>query len=203
MKFNNRIRTILGILFVGLILTMFIAPEIAEARRGGRSFGGRRSYSKKSSKPRSAKRSLRSKRTLPPSKRTSFGGTRMNSARDYTSKYGTPRKTQTFQGRNAAGQSQKYVMHQYGGYGSSLMTGYMMGTTSWMWMMPFHPAFYYSRPYYVNNADGTMDVYPPRFSFGKLFFTLLIAGGIIFIIVRMIRKRKQRGAREYSQSSFS
>ena len=203
MKLKNRIRTFLGIFLIGLVLTLFVAPEIAEARRGGRSFGGRRSYSKQSKKPRSAQRSLRSKRTVPPSKRTSFGGTRLNSAKDYTGKYGTPRKTQTIQGKNAAGQPQRYVTHHYGGYGSTLMTGYMMGTTSWLWMMPFHPAFYYSRPYYANNADGTMAVYPPRFSFGKLFFTLLIAGGIIFIVVRMIRKRKQRGAREYSQSSFS
>lgn len=141
------------------------------------------------------------KKSTNPKKRTSFGGNRISSGKAYTQKYGTPRKTKTMVGKNAAGSSQKYNVHSYGGYGSGLMTGYMMGTTSWMWAMPFHPAFYYGRPYYVTNPDGTMDVYPPRFSFGKLLFTLLIIGGIVFIIVRIVKSRKSRRG-ETSRSSF-
>jgi hypothetical protein len=139
---------------------------------------------------------------LPPTKRSSFGGTRLNSARDYTARYGVPRKVQSLQGSNAAGLPQNYIIHNYGGYGSSLMTGYLLGTTSWMWMMPFHPAFYYTRPYEVTNPDGTISVYPPTFSFGRLLFALFIVGGIVYIIYRAISNRKNRASRAYSQSSF-
>ena len=86
------------------------------------------------------------------------------------------------------------------------MTGYAMGRTSWMWYMPFHPAFYYSAPPYVVRPDGVAEYYPPTFSFAKLFFTILIVGAIVFVIVTVIRNRR-RAQMGYggggSQSSFS
>lgn len=204
MRSKMNLLRIFGAALILAVTALFVMPDIAEAHRGGRSFGGsRRSFSRKSTPKTSKSRSTRQAQSrLPANKRTSFGGSRMTSAKQYTSKYGTPRKTQTITGKNAAGQSQRYVMHSYGGYGSSLMTGYMMGTTSWMWMMPFHPAFYYSRPYYVNNPDGTMGVYPPTFSWSKLIFTIIIVAAIAWIIYRIVRSKKQKGSRSYSQSSF-
>ncbi|MFP4527523.1 MAG: hypothetical protein ACLFQX_03165 [Candidatus Kapaibacterium sp.] len=206
MRNKNNWRRLLGVFIAIVVALIFLAPELVEARRG-RSFGGSRSKRSFSTQKRTPSKS-RTQKSVPtmrkstnPAKRTSFGGNRLSTGKAYTQKYGTPRKTETVTGRNAAGQQQKYVMHSYGGYGSGLMTGYMMGTTSWMWMMPFHPAFYYSKPYYVTNPDGTMGVYPPTFSFGKLLFTLLIIGGIAFIIVRIVKSRK-KAARSDAQSSF-
>ena len=202
MNFKRNLSKYLSMVFLLAVLFIFIAPDYADARRG-RGFGGRRSMSKRTSKPRRSTAPKAAKKPVPKNKQTSFGGTRMNSAKDYTSKYGTPRKApQTISGKNAAGGQQRYLVHSYGGYGSGLMTGYLMGTTSWMWMMPFHPAFYYSKPYYVNNADGTMSVYPPTFSSGKLLFTLLIVGGIIWIIYRVIRNKRRGSPASYSRSSF-
>lgn len=178
--------------------------DIFDARRGGGggsrrsgSIGGsRRSSSSSSSRSRST--TTTSKPRTDPKKTPSFGGSRTTKAAAQK-KYGTPRKTETITGKNAAGQPVSYRMNSYGGYGSGLMTGYMMGATPFYWSMPFHPAFYYSRPVYVSNPDGSMDVYPPRFSFGKLLITLIIIAAIIFIIRRIIKNRK---ANSYSQSSF-
>lgn len=190
-----------GILAILTLLTLFVAPDFAEARRGGgRSFGGSRNKSRSYSKPKSNskpkssfgnKRSTTAAKKQTPSQKaaSSFGGKRLNSSKEYTSKYGAPRKTTTIPARTAGGPS--YVTYGYGGYGSSLMTGYMMGATSWMWMMPFHPAFYYSRPYYVDNPDGTVGVYPPTFSLSKLIFTLIIVAVVIFVIVAIVRNRKR------------
>jgi hypothetical protein len=200
---TNKILAVLSIL---LVVFLFISPEIAEARRGGsfggsRGFGSRRSFGGSRSMSRSRSSRMPSAApSVPRNKMSSFGGKRLASNTDYTRRYGTPRQTQTFTGRNGAGLSQNYIIHSYPGYGNGLMMGYMMGHTSWMWMMPFHPAFYYSRPYEVANPNGTISVYPPRFSFEKLLFTILIIGGIGYIIVRMIKSRRSR---EYSQSSFS
>lgn len=214
MNNKRRIKNLFFGVFLVLVLTLFIAPDIAEARRGfgggfggrgfGRSFGGSRSRSMRT--PRTTPRSSFGRSGARPARMTpsqkaasSFGGKRLSSPRAYTSKYGTPRKTTT-QTITRNGVTQNYMMHGYGGYGSGLMMGYMMGTTSWMWMMPFHPAFYYSRPYMVDNPNGTVGVYPPTFSWSKLFFTLLIAGVIIYIIYVIIRNRRSTGQ---SQSSFS
>lgn len=202
MKRKNLFYRYFGLTIILATLFIFIAPEFAEARRG-RSFGSRRSTSKRSSKTTRSKAPRTATKKVPPSKQTSFGGQRMTSSKDYTSKYGTPRKApQTITGKNAAGATQRYQTYSYGGYGSGLMSGYLMGRTSWMWMMPFHPAFYYSKPYYVNNPDGTMSVYPPTFSTGKLLFTLVIVGGIIWLIYRMIRRRRDGTSTNYSSSSF-
>lgn len=205
MKKHNLMKGIMTFLVVALIW-MFVGPDILDARRGSsgrRSFGGSRKS--KSTKTYNKNKS-QTKRTTPAAKRNigpkpSFGGNRLNSSKDYTKKYGTPRKTQTKTMSNAQGQQQRYVMHSYGGYGSGLMTGYMMGATPFLWSTPFHPAFYYSRPYYVNNPDGTIGVYPPTFSWSKLLFTIIIVGIIAYIIYVIIRNKKQK-ARSDSQSSF-
>jgi hypothetical protein len=166
-------------------------------RRGGSFGGSRRSRSTSKSSKSTKSRSSTAKKT-DPKKTPSFGGKRMTQT-EARKTYGTPRKTETMTGKNAAGERVSYNVNSYGGYGSGLMTGYMMGATPFMWSMPFHPAFYYSRPTYVTNPNGTIDVYPPRFSFGKLLITLIIITAIIFIIRRIIKARRASGG---SQSSF-
>jgi hypothetical protein len=94
-------------------------------------------------------------------------------------------------------------MNGYGGYGSGLMTGYMMGSSMWYWSMPFHPAFYYGRPAYVTNPDGTVGVYPPTFSWSRLFFTLMIVGLIGFLIYRAISQKRTYSKSTYSGGSFA
>lgn len=205
-------------LLVAALLWLFIAPDLLEARgsfggfRGGgrsfgrsmgRSFGGSRSRT--FSTPRSGSRSIFGSRNATRSmssaqRKTSFGGNRMSSSAAYTSKYGAPRKV--IPAGTRAGIPRNYVVNDYGGYGSGLMMGYMMGHSSWMWAMPFHPAFYYSRPSYVQNSDGTVSVYPPTFSFGRVFFTILIVGAIVYIIYVVVRNRKNRYS-GYTQSSFT
>lgn len=210
-NYAKNLRKIISILFLSITLLLLISPDMAYARRsfGRRSFGGRsRSRlfrSKKRSRlPKSSfgnKRSRSSFRKMTPSSRAakSFGGRRLGNSKQYTAKYGVPRKSFT-KSINSNGVSRNYVFHGYGGYGSGLMTGYVMGRTSWLWFMPFHPAFYYSRPYYVDNPDGTVGVYPPTFSLSKLIFTILVIGVIIYIIVVVIRSKK---ANQNSGSSFS
>lgn len=209
-KIKNNLRKLLGILFLTLTLLVFISPDMAYARRSlsRRSFGGRsRSRlfrSPKRIRPRSSfgsKRSRSLSRKMTPSQRaaSSFGGKRLGNPKQYTSKYGVPRKSFT-KSLNQNGISRNYVFHSYGGYGSGLMTGYLMGRTSWLWFTPFHPAFYYTRPYYVDNTDGTVGVYPPRFSFSKLFFTILVFGVIIYIFYVVIKSKKND---QGSTSSFN
>jgi len=130
---------------------------------------------------------------------TSFGGTRMNSAKEYTSKYGVPRKS--IQGNQIQGVPQNYRVMDYGGYGSGLMTGYLMGHSTFLWSMPFHPAFYYTRPYYVTNKDGTVSVYPPTFSASKVIFTIMMAGGAGFFVYHLIRRRRLNRRGDYSDGS--
>lgn len=200
---------------VAVILLALFMPDIADARGGGgrgggggRSFGGSRSSGRSfsspppsSSAPRSSFGGSRSQSVAPRSSYSggslssaragsSFGGTRLNSSSDYTAKYGAPRKSTP--GSQISGLPSNYVVHNYGGYGSGMMMGYLMGQSSWMWSMPFHPNFYYSRPYYVNNPDGTVGVYPPTFSWGRLFFTLIIFFAIVYIIYAIIRNRRRR-----------
>lgn len=196
---KTSIKSSLITLLTLIILFFFIAPDFLEARKGGgfRSFGGSRSRSfsspsKKSTTPPQTRTSQR--------QTTSFGGKRLSSANEYKAKYGQPR--QVNQPGQTAGVPGNYRINQYGGFSNGLMMGYLMGHTSWLWFMPFHPAFYYSRPQYVENPDGTVDVFPPTFDWGKLFITILIVGGIVYLIVKVIR-RKKLAARANSQSSFS
>ena len=135
--------------------------------------------------------------------RTSFGGNRLNSSKDYTSRFGRPRKTETISGQGLNGSRQNYIVNNYGDYGSSLMTGYLMGQTSMLWYMPFHQAFYYSRPHYVTNANGQVEVYPPTFSFGKLLFTLMIVGIIVYVIRQIYLNKKYSSNNVYDSNSRS
>lgn len=196
MKRMYRIIAVAGILLVGL----FVLHDVAEARGGKRSFGGsRRSFSS----PKSSNRSFSKPRqqmapsrqqTATPRQRTSFGGSRLSSGQDYRKSYGTPRKSEPVRTTGQTAGSPGYVAHYYGGMGDRFMMGYMMGTASMWWYTPFHPAFYYSRPYVVQNANGTQEVYPPTFSFGKVLLVIVIVGGVAFIgyvVVRNMRRRKQ------------
>lgn len=94
-----------------------------------------------------------------------------------------------------------YSVHRYGGMSDRFMTGYLMGSTPFLWSTPFHPAFYYSRPYYHTGASGVTEVYPPTFQIGKLIVTLLVVGGIGYLIYRVMRRRKASATAP--QSSFS
>lgn len=128
----------------------------------------------------------------------------MSSPTDYTSRYGVPRQVQR-QTVATPGGSSTYVVNRYGGMGDGFMMGYMMGMVPWYYSMPFHPAYYYSRPNTVVNPDGTTSIYPGTFQWGTLFFTLLIVGGIGYIIyvwLRNRRRRQQMGDVDMSQSSF-
>jgi uncharacterized membrane protein len=84
------------------------------------------------------------------------------------------------------------------------MTGYMMGSIPFMWHTPFHPAFYYSRPQYLHNPDGSVEVYPGTFSFGSLLMVIIIGGAVIYIIYRIVRTvRRKSATTAESVSSFS
>jgi hypothetical protein len=127
------------------------------------------------------------------------GGAGIGAASSYRKSYGIPRQSAPVQ---VPGVSTPYMTHSYGGYGDGLMMGYMMGRTSMMWSTPFHPAFYYSRPTYVQNPDGTIEAYPPTFSFFKLFMGLAIFGLIVWLVMRLLRSRRAAQS-DFSQSSFS
>jgi len=211
MKFRGW--SIFFMLFV-VIGTLVLEPLEAEAqRRGGGSFGGRRgggSFGRSRTAPRTPSRTPSTAPRTSPAPRTtvqprsSFGGTRMQSPTSYTQRYGTPRRTQTVTRQNAQGTPQNYVVHQYGGMGDRFMTGYMLGSIPWMWSMPFHPAFYYSRPHEYKRPDGTTEVYPPTFSWGKFFFTMLVIGAIIYVLYVILRNRKRaQQVAPTSRSSFS
>ncbi len=180
----------LGAVVVVLLMSLFVLPDFAEARRGG-SFGGSRGGSMRQSKPRTQQQARQPGAAQRSTSKTSFGGNRITK-QQATAKYGTPRRTETTTGTNAQGGAQTYNVNHYGGYSSGLMTGYMLGHTSMLWMMPFHPAFYYSRPYYVENEDGTVDVYPPTFSFMRIIIGLVVLWIIIAIIRSIIRKARGR-----------
>jgi hypothetical protein len=134
----------------------------------------------------------------------SFGGSRLSTGTDYTSRYGTPRRSQPVSVPTTGG-STNYVVHRYGGMGDGFMMGYLMGSIPWYYSMPFHPAYYYSRPYTAVNPDGTVSVYPGTFQWGQLFFMLLlVAGGgyIIYVWLRGRRQRRAYGSADMSKSSF-
>ena len=194
MKKHNRIRTIVGIITVVITLFVFFLPEIAEARRGGRSFGGSRSFRPKQSQT-TTPLSFNSQRQQ---KVTSFGGKRITKEQA-RAKYGIPKKVNQTTKTDPNGIQRTYNVHQYDGYASGLMTGYLMGHTSWLWMMPFHPAFYYSKPYYVENPDGSVDVYPPTLSYTKILLGIIILAFIFWLIYRIVFLRKKQ---KIGRSSF-
>lgn len=205
-------------------LASFLPLDVAAQRRGG-SFGGSRSSGRSFSAPRS-NRSFGGSRqpysTRQPqgygsrptsrqgtspfygSSRNTFGGSRLNSSSDYTSRYGIPRKTETQRVATPNGAS-NYTINRYGGMSDGFMMGYLMGSIPWYYSMPFHPAFYYSRPYTAVNPDGTTSVYPGTFQWGTVFFTLLLVGGggyILFVWLRNKRRRMSGERLDMSHSSF-
>jgi hypothetical protein len=218
-------RLSLAALLVG-VLAMMMPDDLLSQRRSG-SFGGKRSFSSPSrsyrspsgggsfggrrstapttrpstSSPRTSTRSFSSPTSTT---RNTFGGTRMDRPTDYTSRYGIPRQS-TRQSVPTSTGSQQYVVNRYGGMGDGFMMGYLMGSIPWYYSMPFHPAFYYSRPYTVANTDGTTSVYPGTFQWGTLFFTLLLIGGVLFILYVWYRNRRRRlsGAGDMGDSSFA
>lgn len=202
-------------------ILMIFPTDMLSQRRGGSFGGSRRSYSAPRSSPRgggsfggsrrtpsspySSRGTTRPSTSQPTSTRTNaFGGSRLNSSREYTSRYGVPRKTETRAIPGANGTT-NYTINRYGGMGDGFMMGYLMGSIPWYYSMPFHPAFYYSRPYTVTNPDGTVGAYPGTFSWGTLFFVLLLVGGggyILYVWLRNKRQRRQVGGVDMSRSSF-
>lgn len=200
-------RLSLAALCVVMGLVFFMSE--ADAQRRGSSFGGfrRGSPSNAPSRPAAPSSSFGGSRSTtspaPSSLQRSgsaFGGTRAMApaAANYQRSYGIPRQSSPV---SVPGATSPYMVHNYGGYTDGLMMGYLMGRTSAMWYTPFHPAFYYSRPVYVPGANGAMEVYPPTFSFFKLFMGLAIFGLIIWLVMRFFRRRSA-GADD-SQSSFA
>lgn len=202
----------MGLIAALAALVLMILPLDALAqRRGGGSFGGSRGrgFSAPRSSPRGSFGGSRgSSRATPPrntrdggasrfgnapTMRNSFGGSRLNSSGDYVGRYGAPRATErrTFQGANGPA---NYTINRYGGMGDGFMMGYMLGSIPWYWSMPFHPAFYFSRPATVVNPDGTTGVYPGTFQWGTLFMTVLVVGGLLFIGYVWLRNRRRRMA---------
>jgi hypothetical protein len=183
---------------------IFSLEKIISARRGGGSFRGFRGSSRSRSSTRSSSRSTsrsaaRAARPMNPQKSPSFGGSRMSSSAA-SAKYGVPRKVVPMAGKNAAGTPMNYNVHHYGGgFSNSLMTGYMLGNMSW-WM--WAPAMFYSRPVYVEKGDGSVDVHPPTFNWGRLFTVLAIIAVIAFFI-NNARKAKNRSIGTNSHTSFS
>jgi len=189
-------------------------------RRGGGSFGGSRGggggRSFGGSRPSGGGGSFgRSRPSSPYSgsyqRSRSSGTSRMNSGS--APRYGVPTRTESRTMTGANGASTRYQFNNYGGMGDRFMMGYMMGAMPWYYGMPFHPAFYYARPYQVANPDGTVSVYPGQFQWGTLFFMFILLGGIIFILYVAIKSRKRGrfeggggfggGGSDWTQSSFS
>lgn len=219
----NTRRTIAVFALVVALFAMVLPLDALAQRRGGGSFGGSRGGSRGYSSPRSGGGSFGgSRRSAPsrpstaprsgggatsrygnaPSQRNSFGGSRMTSSGDYTSRYGTPRASSR-QSVSGAGGATNYTVNRYGGMGDGFMMGYMMGAIPWYWSMPFHPAYYYSRPYTAMSGDGTTAIYPGTFQWGTLFFTLLLVGGVIFIVYVWLRNRRRRSLGSVSSGGFS
>lgn len=201
-------KRILAIATLIIAVAAWVAPLDALAQRRGGSFGGSRGGSRSFSRSYGkSTRSFGGTRTAPnrpsansnrssgynaPSARNSFGGTRMNRPADYTGRYGVPRATERRSFAGANGTQNNYVINRYGGMGDGFMMGYMLGSIPWYWSMPFHPAFYFSRPHTVVNTDGTTGVYPGTFQWGTLLITLLVIGGVAFVIYTWVKNKRRR-----------
>lgn len=179
----------------------------SRSRSGGGWFGSKNNGSSSSTPQTQPYSSQRSGSSFGSSRSgSSLFGRRMNSQQEYTAKYGTPRRQETQSWAGNDGVQRNVIVNSYGGYSDGLMTGYLMGRSSWFWYTPFHPAFYYSRPVYYERPDGMMEYYPPTFSYGTLFFVLLIVGVGVFIIYVVVRNKRRKSyafGDDYSQSSFS
>ncbi len=195
MKTYNQLKSFFGIVIILFVIKLFLFPDFADARRGGGSFGGSRTF-----KPRPTQTAKPQTSNIPRQQRTSsFGGTRISKEQAKV-KYGIPKKIEQTKRVDADGNQRTYNIYNYEGYANGLMTGYLMGHTSWLWMMPFHPAFYYSKPYYVENEDGSIDVYPPTFSIVKLIIGITIFSFTIWLLYRLITAKRKVG--KLHNSSF-
>ncbi len=207
------------------VLVLVAPTDVLAQRRGGGSFGGSRSFGRSYSTPSSGRsfggsRQPYSSRQSQPygsrpstrpgaspfygSSRNTFGGTRLNSSADYTSRYGIPRKSEQQRMATPNGTA-NYTVNRYGGISDGFMMGYVMGSIPWYYSMPFHPAYYYSRPYTTVNPDGTTSVYPGTFQWGTVFFMLILVGGggyILYVWLRGKRRRALAGGLDMSRSSF-
>lgn len=197
-----------------IAFTSWVVPADLLAQRRGGSFGGSRgggygrSFGRSSGRSYGGgSRSFGGSRTSPnrpvgpsqsgrmnsaPTAKNSFGGSRMSRPTDYTGRYGVPRSTERRTMPGANGAQNNYVINRYGGMGDGFMMGYMMGSIPWYWSMPFHPAFYYSRPHTVVNSDGTTGVYPGTFQWGSLIVTLLVIGAIGFVVYTWLKNKRRR-----------
>jgi hypothetical protein len=126
---------------------------------------------------------------------------RFANGQQYRTRYGIPRKTTSM---NVAqnGRNRNYAVHSYGGLGDGFMTGYLLGSIPWYWHMPFHPAFYYSRPVVVDGTNGQKEVYPGTFSFGSVILVILMLGGLGYIIYALFFRRKKQHFNYGEHSSF-
>ncbi|MGQ9819730.1 MAG: hypothetical protein ACUVQ1_07395 [Candidatus Kapaibacteriales bacterium] len=224
MKKNKTILYLIGLM---LILSLFLVVTQLYSQNSKRSsFGGSRSSPFRSfSSPKSmtpkfsfggnrttsplprSTNPISEPRVVPP--RSSFGGKVSSNIflqSHILKKYGVPRRVIT--SRELPNLPSNVSVNHYGDFASGLMMGYLMGHTSWLWFMPFHPAFYFGPPQKVVNPDGTIAYYPPTFDWGKFFMTLIIIGSISFIIFQYFKNRRKsfsygRGSsRELSKSSF-
>ena len=71
--------------------------------------------------------------------------------------------------------------HYYGGFSDY---SYGWARPHWYYYTPFHPAFYYSRPVYV---DGGL--YPGSFSLGRLIFGGIVLFFIAAVVIGMLKGR--------------
>ncbi len=157
---------------------------------------------RKVQQPRSSFGGQRTKAASVPRQRSiasSFGGKRLESGQIYRKRYGVPRKVERVSLPSSAGK-QPVQLNYYGGMSDQFMLGYLMGSAPWYWSLPFHPAFYYSRPYIVENPDGSVEVYPGTFSWARLFLVLGGTAFVGFLIWRILRARRQTPS---GTSSFS
>lgn len=205
-------KILIVILSVALVLSLFPLTELF-AKGGRGSFGGSRSFSSRSfsgsksfggSRSTSPRFSTTPRSTPQATPRSSFGrsATSTFNRTDIQRKYGIPRKQITSQ--QMSGLPRNTIVNHYGDYASGLMMGYLMGHSSWLWYMPFHPAFYYSQPVRVVNPDGTISYYPPTFDWGKFFMTWIIIGAIVFVIYSYFKNKRRRtsSVSDLSKSSF-
>jgi hypothetical protein len=198
----TRLMTLAVIVVIGIVLL----ADTADAQRRGGSFGGMRRSSPSYAPSRPSAPAYGSRPTAPaPS--GSFGGSRSMTntmppaAANYRRSYGVPRQSTPY---TPPGSSQSYMVHNYGnGFTNGLMLGYLAGSRPpFYYYTPFHPAFYYSSPTVVYNANGSREVYPPTFSFFKLLLGFAVVGGVIWFVVWIIRRRTGGGSNS-SQSSFA
>jgi hypothetical protein len=129
------------------------------------------------------------------------GSAGASAAQSYRKSYGIPRQSTPYT-PSVGGPT--YTVHNYGnGFTTGLMMGYLAGSRPpFYYYTPFHPAFYYGSPTIIRNPDGTVEAYPPTFSFFKLFIGLLLVGGLAWLVWRIFR-RKKSADNDMSQSSFA